>query len=359
MSQPPITSTRNTIPISDELKIRADHDGQRALLAALAEGVQVICEATLKASDFPYHSIKSRIKSIPSILEKIVRKKYAPRLDSLSDLVGVRVVCLYPDHIDPVIGILEKQFKIHEKIDKRPERTPDQFGYSSVHIICSLENEPRSSLPEYDKVSKVKFEIQVRTILQEAWAEIEHGLIYKNDVAVPSEVKRQITRVSALLEVADKEFQSAYDRHRKYVERLKSANTSSLGGEQLNLESLMEIIRRKFAWATGWEAVHGESLEDDVANLLLEMKDANITTAGQLIELIDKWGKQEYEESAQAFDVAIESFENGSSGGPYVFEFDTDIDWYKENKQYFLPVGQLRGILHKELESRPMVGVPQ
>ncbi len=80
-----------------------------------------------------------------------------------------------------------------------------EFGYLSVHFVASLSDQ-RLALSEYGRFKDYTAEIQIRSILQHAWAEIEHDLGYKNPNSVPAEVRRSFSRVAGLLEIADQEF---------------------------------------------------------------------------------------------------------------------------------------------------------
>jgi len=82
----------------------------------------------------------------------------------------------------------------------------DKFGYKSLHYIISLDSK-RNSLKEYFDLKDFKAEIQIRTILQHSWAEIQHDLGYKSEISLPDEIKRNFFRLAALLETADKEFE--------------------------------------------------------------------------------------------------------------------------------------------------------
>jgi ppGpp synthetase/RelA/SpoT-type nucleotidyltranferase len=289
-----------------------------------------------------------------SVLEKLPRKGLAPSLDKLEDVVGIRVICLYPKHVDPVVELLTREFKVLEREDKRPEPNPEKFGYSSVHLVCTLSGTKRAKLPEYAGVGQSHFEIQVRTILQEAWAEIEHQLVYKSEVAAPDDVKRQITRVSALLETADKEFQEVYDRREEYAKRLKKADRGTLDKERLNVDSLLEVIRRRYPWAAGWEQIgEPEELGRALAYVLEDLNECGIRNVQQLIPIIDKWNKQVEEESKQLYAGKIVR-----GKAPYWWEKlpETYHQWARSTRHVFNPLGLIGRCLekefHKEFSSR-------
>jgi putative GTP pyrophosphokinase len=179
----------------EELQIRRDYQLRQETLEALGVSVRHIAESALRKKEIPFHSVKYRLKSISSVLEKIARKGYGPKLDKFTDLVGVRIICLSPSHLEQVVELMREEFNIVEFVDKRPKADSQVFGYSSIHVICRVENTPRARLTEFSALAGAAFEIQVRTILQEAWSEMDHRLVYKSQTAAPAEIRRLITRL--------------------------------------------------------------------------------------------------------------------------------------------------------------------
>jgi ppGpp synthetase/RelA/SpoT-type nucleotidyltranferase len=151
------------------------------------------------------HSINGRIKDRESLAKKIQRKSYA-RLDDITDICGIRIITYYDKEVDSVARIIEREFEVDpdNSVDKR-KKALDTFGYLSSHYIVRL-RPVRLQLPEYEIFSSCQAEIQIRSIIQHAWAEIEHDLGYKSQTAVPPPVRRQFFRLAALLELADNEF---------------------------------------------------------------------------------------------------------------------------------------------------------
>ena len=90
-------------------------------------------------------------------------------------------------------------------VDKRILLDPDRFGYLSLHFVVSL-NASRLQLAEYQEFAGCKAEIQIRSILQHSWAEVNHDLGYKTVGTIPQEIRRSFARVAGLLELADSEF---------------------------------------------------------------------------------------------------------------------------------------------------------
>ena len=170
--------------------------------------IHELVSSLIKESDIQIHSISSRTKDIENLYEKVKRKgeKYDQLLD-ITDLSGIRIICYFSDQVDKVAEIIENNFiTLNElSIDKRKTLDPDTFGYLSLHFVVKL-SEARSKLPEYKRFKDFYCEIQIRSILQHAWAEIEHDLGYKSSIEIPRDVKRRFYRLAGLLELADDEF---------------------------------------------------------------------------------------------------------------------------------------------------------
>ena len=161
----------------------------------------------LSVQEITIHQIGGRTKAIESLSKKIDDKgQNYNSIEDITDIVGIRIITYMESDVDAIANMVEKEFikDSENSIDKRKLKA-DQFGYRSLHIVVSL-NESRCELKEYKKYKGIKCEIQIRSILQHAWAEIEHDLGYKSEVSIPDQYKRTFNRLSALLESADIEF---------------------------------------------------------------------------------------------------------------------------------------------------------
>jgi putative GTP pyrophosphokinase len=191
--------------------------GPLRLLAPKVE--QLIIDLVQDDKDIRLHSVVSRIKSEDSCLRKLTRPGVTRPLSSLTDLLGLRIITYMRDDVDAVAKIVERQFRIdaENSVDKSAALDPDRFGYLSVHYIAEI-GEPRVGLPEYRAYRGLQFEVQIRSILQHAWAEIEHDLGYKSEAAIPRTTRRRFSRLASLLELADDEFLAIRDELEKHQE---------------------------------------------------------------------------------------------------------------------------------------------
>ena len=159
-------------------------------------------------------AIEARVKTEDSLAGKLALKgqKYAT-LEDITDVLGARVITFYTDDVDRIAAIAEKLFDVdwENSVDKRRLHQLDSFGYNSLHYICRL--------PGYN----FRFELQLRTTLQHAWAAINHDNGYKTGVEIPREYLRQMNRLAGMLELADDEFsriRTEINDYRRRVQQL-------------------------------------------------------------------------------------------------------------------------------------------
>ena len=160
-----------------------------------------------------HHGVTSRVKKIDSFREKITDRGYTKPLDETTDLLGVRIVCLYPSVLQDIETVIRETFTVLRYEDKGKSVEPEAWRYSSVHYDCTLP--AHSSGQNRDALKGLVFEIQVRTILQDAWATVEHQLGYKPERKIPDELKREFSALAGLFHVADERFQFIADQIRK------------------------------------------------------------------------------------------------------------------------------------------------
>jgi len=192
-----------------------------ASLGAGRERLQAELGALLAERGIEVHLVSGRVKSEASLRRKLGRpdRTYAALWD-VTDLVGLRVTTYFEDAIDEVARAVEERFQVdfEHSIDKLRVKDQGRFGYRSLHYVCGLPGEPTGApaLP-----AAFRFEIQLRTVLQHAWAEVEHDLGYQAPESVPENVRRRFSRVAGLLEIADQEFVSIRRDLERYAREVR------------------------------------------------------------------------------------------------------------------------------------------
>jgi putative GTP pyrophosphokinase len=181
-----------------------NYEQQYPLYCAFTERVEKLISEFIRENGVRVHSIASRVKEKDSFRNKLSRSDVGYQsLRDVTDISGIRIITYF----DIVAKLIEEEFDVDRvnSADKRALLDPDRFGYLSLHYIAMLPA-VRLKLTEYRRFADLKVEIQIRSILQHTWAEIEHDLGYKNQQSVPKEVRRRFSRLAGLLEIADSEF---------------------------------------------------------------------------------------------------------------------------------------------------------
>ena len=202
-------------------------------------------------------NIKYRLKSFDSYFQKIIRyrqKGIDPII--INDLIGLRIICPFLEDVERVEELLRKNFKVIEIEHKHAHKAVTEFSYEAVHLTLEL---PEKYFNGFIPYSGRTCEVQLRTILQDAWAEVEHELIYKANFSLLNEpIKRKLASLNATLTLSDIIFQEIRDYqkeiqilrekcHDSMAEKISFPNGSSVPGngkEQAPAEIPKGIISR-------------------------------------------------------------------------------------------------------------------
>lgn len=201
-----------------------DYDERLPLYEQIREFVTTAINNALKSNDVEVTAVEARVKRRDSLIGKLVRKghKYHT-IDDITDIVGVRVITLFSDDVDRVASYVEKMFNVdwNESIDKRKMHEMSSFGYNSLHYICRI---PQSLYKDeqHPELNDIRFEVQMRSTLQHAWAAMNHDLGYKSEIETPPEYMRMFGRLAGMLEMADEEFSRIRISVATYRRRMES-----------------------------------------------------------------------------------------------------------------------------------------
>ncbi|WP_309087282.1 hypothetical protein [Domibacillus sp.] len=303
------------------------YESQKELFELLKPRLKTLIEILSKENNIEVHDVKVRVKEKDSLKKKIEKKqeKYK-NINDITDVVGIRVITYFNDDLDKMAKVIEKEFKIDEQnsVDKRV-MDPDRFGYSSLHYVVEFNDEKLRS-PEYKNFKGIKFEIQIRSILQHAWAEIEHDIGYKSKKEIPREIRRDFSRIAGLLEIADNEFLRIKEFLKNYEQEVeKKIENKSLEilidkitlTEYIEKSSIIESINQEISTKTGLTKIIRDGTEAKANLDSLEF--FGISTIAQLDELLKekkekiinfylKWNKDIVEKNlitALPYDISL------------------------------------------------------
>lgn len=243
--------------------ILRDFDRAEPALRACGEAAREALGACLHGdAGLKLHSLTLRLKARPSLAGKLARpdRTYAG-LWEVTDLVGLRVITYFEDGVEHAGRLIEARLPVdfRKSIDKRRARDAEGFGYRSLHYVCRFPEGAPGLPPE------ARYEIQVRTILEHAWAEIEHDLGYKSRDAVPVAARRRLSRLAGLLELADQEFVAIRRDLGDYAATLPRRIAEGAEAVPLDLLSVVSLLEDSEARAADQAiaAALGKPLGDD------------------------------------------------------------------------------------------------
>lgn len=162
-----------------------------------------------KFSYNPIHNIESRLKTVPSIINKIKSKGLEVSIDSITanitDIAGIRVICNYIDDIYRVAEMLTAQDDVTLLRVRDYIKNPKPSGYKSLHLIVEV--------PVFLSTGPVPMpvEIQLRTIAMDFWASLEHKLKYKTNNAVDNDLRERLKKCADEIYILDNEMQDIHN----------------------------------------------------------------------------------------------------------------------------------------------------
>lgn len=244
-----------------------------------------------------YVTVTGRAKSVESFAAKALRTRdgvplFADPLRDITDQVGVRVVTYLASDVAAVAGLLSDQLTILDDRDMGQETASEgRFGYASRHLLVAVDarDPARPMPPAYRSLVGVSASVQVRTILQHAWAEFEHDIRYKGTVPeehVP-DLDRRFTLAAGLLELADREFSAIRDRLRASVSDQAGADAEPVAPEvtdpRLGAPELAAFLAGRYEDA-GWSKTEHYEW---VSGLLLELGITSLDELAALLTSVD------------------------------------------------------------------------
>ncbi|MBN1386857.1 MAG: hypothetical protein JW965_00315 [Bacteroidales bacterium] len=198
------------IPIEKQRQFIKQYEAEKEKYDRFADKLEEILEKAVGQLGF-LAIVQARAKKVVSFSNKIILKdKYLNPLEDVTDLCGARVIVQFQSQIPAVCELIKSSFEIDEanSLDHKSKLQVNEFGYRSVHYIVTPDRESILGVEVPEEIRKLKGEIQVRTLAEHIWADISHDRLYKTELKIPEEWRREAARLSAILENADNTFGS-------------------------------------------------------------------------------------------------------------------------------------------------------
>ena len=231
-------------------RIQAVYDSYRPLLAQIMGNIEAHLKKTISLASMPTY--KSRIKTFKSYYRKILRLKaeeseVSKKLVTLTDMMGIRVICAFLEDLPEVVRQVKEHYAVKEVEYKGADQTFREFGYESIHVLIEIPADCMPAHTELEIPEGLVCEIQIRTILQDAWAEVEHELIYKTEFTpFDMPLRRKLASMNASLTLADITFQEIRDYQRKLHEETKARRESFYKQvDQATLDTELDVASQK------------------------------------------------------------------------------------------------------------------
>jgi ppGpp synthetase/RelA/SpoT-type nucleotidyltranferase len=217
-----------------------------------ARELQTEIERLVLSSGIAAANIESRAKDVSSFVKKSIQKGYAMPWEEITDKIGVRITTVHPADVTAVVEALrESDFEIIDIEDKREQLVPAELGYLATHVNARFSE--RNDLAAAD----CRFELQVRTAAESAWAYAAHDLMYKAPVEGSLSWQRSTYRLLALVELFDCEI-------RRLKDEIMTDPTYSEG-------RVLVALEREFFQMTALE--YNRELSRDVIGKLIDLLD--------------------------------------------------------------------------------------
>jgi predicted RNase H-like nuclease/ppGpp synthetase/RelA/SpoT-type nucleotidyltranferase len=284
----PTPRRRPTSSTDPDVAVREYARKQPERQRATDQFVRLVTEI-LDDAGINYLTVTGRAKSVSSFATKAARtvdgRRVFPRpLEDITDQIGIRVITYVHSDVQAVVDLLSAQVIVHDDRDMGRETAEEgRFGYASRHLLVSLDptQEVRTG---YELLPARQAQVQIRTVLQHAWAEFEHDIRYKGTIPSEhvSEFDRRFTLAAGLLELADRELSAIRDRLR---EGLTGTELAAADAEPLiNPRELAAFLAGQYADA-GWSRVDHYAW---ISSLILELGIASLTDLAGCLRSVDE-----------------------------------------------------------------------
>lgn len=267
------TKPADLVPIKAAKSAVAEYERRRPTLVTATDEYLQLVTGLLDDAGIDYLSITARTKSVESFAAKAERRTptggrlYTDPLSEVTDQIGLRVITYLREDVGAVANLLADELNVLDDRDMGVETAREgRWGYASRHLLVGIEGRQQPA------------SVQVRTVLQHAWAEFEHDIRYKGSIpaAHVPDLDRRFTLAAGLLELADREFTAIRERL-----RIVTPDTGHVSqDERIETPVIATYLGNRYPDA-GWSRTDHYGW---ISGLLLEL---DITSLDELTRVLD------------------------------------------------------------------------
>ncbi|WP_439937034.1 GTP pyrophosphokinase [Nocardia sp. N13] len=268
-------------PVREAVRAYAARQPQ---LAAATAGYVTLIRTLLDDAGIDYLSVTGRTKSVASFAAKANRVEgagllYPDPLEQITDQIGVRVITYVHSDVAAVAELLADELTVLDDRDLGEETARSgRFGYASRHLLVQVpDDEPAG----HEELAGERASVQVRTVLQHAWAEFEHDIRYKGNVPedAAADLDRRFTLAAGLIELADREFATIRER----IQAAAPGSPTEAEADHIVGQELATFLAGHYSDA-GWS--HTDHY-DWIADLLAQLGIDTIDDLADLLTSVD------------------------------------------------------------------------
>lgn len=264
-----------------------------AELQHIAASAEEYFHEVVSQGDFDIHLITARAKTPRSVRNKVLEKRYEDPAVQLTDKIGVRIITYYGSDVDRIADHIRPRLNIDREnsVDKRRDLAQSEFGYRSVHIVAKL----RGSELRDSRFAPIKghwIEVQIRSVLDHAWAAIQHEVVYKSGISYPEEVSRRFFAIAGALEVLEQEFLRLRAERDLLVQQYAKEYSQGQGiSARLDVARLLALLEVTFPEARGPRKGRslGSLVDPYTEKAALEsLRSVGVTSGRDLLHLVER-----------------------------------------------------------------------
>jgi predicted RNase H-like nuclease/ppGpp synthetase/RelA/SpoT-type nucleotidyltranferase len=256
-----------------------------SLRGAADQAVRLV-RTVLDEAGINYLTVSGRTKSLDSFAAKAARRVegepvFTDPMAEIGDVVGVRVITYVRSDVDAVAALLADEAVVHDDRDLGQETASEgRFGYASRHLQIGVADD---DVAAYPLLHGRNVQVQIRTVLQHAWAEFEHDIRYKGSIPAEhrADFDRRFTLAAGLLELADQEFSTIRDTLRDGVLEPESVPTHD--DPRIRAQELAAFLAGQYADASWSRTDHYEW----IAGLVLELGISSLSELAEVVRQVD------------------------------------------------------------------------